>query len=430
MQGMGAGYTQDIAFCFTDAIGGGGLSREAFAALLGETEAGLVELRAGRRAGSPAFLRLPQSSEAWRALEATARRLAHDFERVIVMGIGGSSLGAQTFAALKPNPRLIFLENVDPSGFVRALGEAPEDAAILAVSKSGETMETLSLLLAAIAVLERSLRPEQLRRQILVLTQPGDSPLARVAEAKGFERIEHAPDLGGRYSAFSAVGLIPALIAGLDARALVAGAGGVLEALERSTAPSGFAPAEGAAMAIGLMRTRALALSVLMPYRDALFPFAQWYRQLWAESLGKDGKGSTPIAARGTLDQHSELQLYLAGPADKFFTLIAARSAGEGAELPSALAERAGLGYLGGHRLGDVLAAEFEATAEALIAAGRPVRKIEIERLDEEGLGALMMHFMLETVLSARLLGVEPFGQPAVEEGKARARAKLARGRS
>jgi len=184
-------------------------------------------------------------------------------------------------------------------------------------------------------------------------------------------------------------------------------------------------PALGAALAVAAMRA-GLSQTVLMPYVDRLAEFGLWFRQLWAESLGKDGQGTTPIRALGTVDQHSQLQLYLGGPRDKLFTLITAPSAGVGRRVDRALADDERLGYLAGRSLGDLLDAEARATYETLARNGRPTRLIALDRLDEAGLGALFMHFMLETILTARLIGVDPFDQPAVEEGKVLARRYLA----
>jgi glucose-6-phosphate isomerase len=165
-----------------------------------------------------------------------------------------------------------------------------------------------------------------------------------------------------------------------------------------------------------------------MPYADRLGEFGFWFRQLWAESLGKDGHGTTPIRALGTVDQHSQLQLYLAGPRDKLFTVLTVASAGIGRPVDRALAQDPELAYLSGHGLGDLIAAEARATYETLARNRRPVRLIALERLDEAALGGLFMHYMLETILAARLIGVDPFDQPAVEEGKVLARRYLAEG--
>ena len=207
------------------------------------------------------------------------------------------------------------------------------------------------------------------------------------------------------------------MVAGLDPVAVREGAASVLDGVLRGDeAPP---PACGAAVEAGLGR----GVSVLMPYCDRLAPFARWYCQLWAESLGKDGLGATPVAAAGTVDQHSQLQLYLDGPADKMFTLILTDSVGDGGRIADDLA--VDMSYMRGRTMGDLFDAEARATAAALAQRGHPVRVFRLAAVDERALGALMMHFMLETIIAADLLGVDPFDQPAVEEGKVLARAYL-----
>jgi glucose-6-phosphate isomerase len=159
----------------------------------------------------------------------------------------------------------------------------------------------------------------------------------------------------------------------------------------------------------------------MMPYADQLRLFALWYCQLWAESLGKEGKGTTPVAALGTVDQHSQLQLYLAGPKDKFFTLIAPRWEGKGDEIESALVPE-----FTHKTMGDLFSAELKATYETLKRNHCPVRLITLDKMGEESLGALMMHFIIETILTSYLEEVNAFDQPAVEEGKILAREYLA----
>ncbi|MBM3517701.1 MAG: glucose-6-phosphate isomerase, partial [Alphaproteobacteria bacterium] len=179
--------------------------------------------------------------------------------------------------------------------------------------------------------------------------------------------------------------------------------------------------------AVGLAIHRRAAVSVLMPYADRLRTLGLWYCQLWAESLGKGGRGTTPLAARGPADQHSLLQLFLDGPADKWFTVVIADTASDGPRVPATLADAVGLGHLGGRTIGDVVAAQAAATVETLIARGRPTRVLRIDAPRAETLGALFMHFMLETIIAGHLLAVNPFDQPAVEEGKTRTRARLDR---
>ena len=220
----------------------------------------------------------------------------------------------------------------------------------------------------------------------------------------------------------SLVGMLPALIAGLDAAAVRAGAGAVLSDVLATGDPASCPPVAGAALAVGLARERGAVMSVLFPYIDRLAPFALWYRQLWAESLGKDGLGTTPLRAMGTVDQHSQLQLYLDGPADKMFTVIMGPSAGTGPLIDPDLRTIPLSRRCCGGTWAICSTPASARTAETLAARGRPVRVMTLEAVDERSLGALMMHFMLETIIAAHLLGVDPFDQPAVEEGKVLAR--------
>jgi glucose-6-phosphate isomerase len=166
-----------------------------------------------------------------------------------------------------------------------------------------------------------------------------------------------------------------------------------------------------------------------MPYLDRLERFAMWYRQLWAESLGKEGKGTTPIRALGPVDQHSQLQLYLDGPKDKLFTIVMGPAAGAGPRITArATGDDPELSYLKGRTIGDLVEAEQRATAETLIQNGRPTRIIRIGRVDEAVMGGLFMHFMLETMIAAHLMEIDAFDQPAVEQGKVLTRQYLKEG--
>ena len=157
-----------------------------------------------------------------------------------------------------------------------------------------------------------------------------------------------------------------------------------------------------------------LSTTVLWPYADDLSVFGGWWRQLWAESLGKDGQGSTPVSVLGPVDQHSQLQLFRDGPGTALFTLMAVDTKGKGATAPKARANALGLKYLAGKKLGDLVAAEARATAQTLFKNGRPVRQIHVAKVDEFHMGGLMMHFMLDTIIMGRLMGVDPFDQPGV----------------
>jgi glucose-6-phosphate isomerase len=221
------------------------------------------------------------------------------------------------------------------------------------------------------------------------------------------------------------VGLLPAAVLGLDAEAIRAGAAEALKPLLAKRSESTVPFVQGAAVSVAAA-THGKPITVLLAYADRLERFTKWWVQLWAESLGKAGKGTTPVAALGPVDQHSQLQLWLAGPRDKLFTVISTGTAGRGPQIGKPLAEKAGEPGFAGKTVGDLVAAQARATADTLAKNGCPVRTIRIERLTESTLGALMMHFMLETIVAAHLLGVDPFDQPAVEEGKVLAKRYLA----
>jgi glucose-6-phosphate isomerase len=184
----------------------------------------------------------------------------------------------------------------------------------------------------------------------------------------------------------------------------------------------------GAAVSIGLMAERGKTQTVMMAYADRLERFTAWYLQLWAESVGKDGKGTTPLRAIGPVDQHSQLQLFLAGPRDKLFTVITVEGRGTGPAMDAKLSALARQPDFAGKRIGDLVAAQGRATADTFVRNGRPVRTIHLSAVDARTIGALMMHFFVETILGAHLLGVNAFDQPAVEEGKILAKQYMAEG--
>jgi glucose-6-phosphate isomerase len=273
-------------------------------------------------------------------------------------------------------------------------------------------------------LLERALGAEEAAQRFLLVTEPADNPMRRFGEARGMRILDHDPGIGGRYSVLSLVGLLPAVLAGRDPEAVRAGAATVLRRFLDAAKTEDIPPAVGAALSLAMTEERDVWVSVMCPYADALAPFAQWYAQLWAESLGKEEWGSTPYPARGTVDQHSQLQLWLGGPRDKLVTILTASREGTGAALPAEVEDKE-LAYLAGRTIGDVMAAEQRATIDTLAQGGIPVRHVALEALDERTLGALFMHFMLETILAGTMLGFDPFDQPAVEDGKKRARKYL-----
>jgi glucose-6-phosphate isomerase len=424
-------YRQTIDTCFAPAIGEAGLEPAHYESLLSETAMSLGTLRRRHDDGSLPLLRLPARRDDLAELRTIADEFRRRFDHVVVLGTGGSSLGGQTLGALADQgfgpclggPKLWFMDNIDPATFAGLLAHCdPARTGWLAISKSGGTAETLTQVAVAFDEMRRALGKQDVGDRFLAVTEPKDNALRRLASRHGIRALDHDPGVGGRFSVLSNVGLLPALIAGRDAAVVREGAAGVLDLALGARSPSDCEAAKGAALSVALNRYRGIGATVLMPYVDRLGYFGLWFRQLWAESLGKNGKGTTPIRAMGTVDQHSQLQLYLAGPRDKMFTLLMLDVAGAGGRVSAEFAADPALGYLAGRAMGDLLDAEQRATAESLVRQGRPTRVFRLAALDERTIGALLMHFMLETIIAADLFGVDAFDQPAVEEGKVLAR--------
>ncbi len=410
--------------------GAGAAPRALYDEALKSTEQALGWLKKARSEATLELLAVPGWHDDLRAAEPVAAKFRENSSDIVLFGIGGSSLGARALAALRPHdakgPRFSVIDNPDPFSFTDALARVDlKTTRFVAVSKSGTTAETLLQTLAAADAIEKAGGGKWLKDHFVIVTEPKPSALRAFAEQIGAPILDHPLGVGGRYAVLTIVGMFPALLMGLDAKALREGAAAVLE-----NALSGGAsgPSAGAALHFALAKSGRLRETVLWPYADRLDIFGAWWRQLWAESLGKDGQGSMPISALGPVDQHSQLQLYLDGPGGALFTILTTDTKGAGPTAPRERAEALGLSYLAGKSMGDLVDAEARATAETLFKRGRPVRRIHVPKIDERALGGLFMHFMLETIVMARLMGVDAFNQPAVEEGKILARKYLGGG--
>jgi len=428
-------YRQDIDGALESTIGKHGLARASLDRAMAELTPALDKIRHWHDSNELPILKIPARRDDLAMLKAHVDRFAK-FAHVVVMGMGGSSLSGKTLMALKDQgfgpaagrPRLWFMDNVDPATYAELLSRLPLDrTGFIPISKSGGTPETLAQLFAILDAVEAKVGKAKVGEHVIAITELTDNPLHRLAKRIGATILEHDPKIGGRFSALSLVGMLPAMIAGVDAAAVREGAASVLDPVLAANDVTGIAPALGAALSVGLANEKSKNVTVMMPYVDRLNTFASWYRQIWAESLGKQGFGTTPAIALGTVDQHSQVQLYLGGPADKFFTFLIQDTAGQGAKMSSG-GDRA-LDYLHGHSMGDLLLAEADATVATTIAAGRPTRTLRVAQIDERTMGALMMHFMLETIFAAHLWKIDAFDQPAVEDAKVLTRQYLSQRR-
>jgi glucose-6-phosphate isomerase len=383
-------------------------------------------IEAYRQNPLPHFL-LPQKTDDLAPMQDLAASLAEGASRLIILGTGGSSLGAQVLAQINGyltpaeaplRPQIIFVDNLDADSFTAILAQDLSATRFLVVSKSGNTAETLMQLGGVMLALKAAGLP--LHEHIAAIVGDGDNALSTLAQRHGLRRLSHEQEIGGRFSVLTNVGLLPAIWAGCDVAAIRAGAQAVLDGFY-GNAPADNQPLIGAAMHLAHMQAGRM-IAVMMPYADRLQRLSFWYRQLWAESLGKNGLGSLPSNALGPVDQHSQMQLYLGGPDDKFYTLLTQPTRDRGTGVPDEFASLPATANLTGRTMGDLVSAEALASYDTLAAAKRPVRLFELSAINELELGGLLMHYMLETILAADGMAIDAFDQPEVEAGKLRAR--------
>ncbi len=441
-------YLQSIGGCLDSAIGVRGLDSATLNQALDRLVPALAKMRADYGSGALPLLRLPEDTADIEAAEAALAKLTRGASTVVFFGTGGSGLGGQTLAQFagwnipgleaKPDanrntklPRTRFYDNLDAETLAGALATLDlASTRFVVTSKSGGTVETLVQAVSALSAVKAAGLEGRISELFLGITEPPKpgtrNGLRALFDADKIPMLEHHTDIGGRFSVLTNVGLMPALARGVDVRALRRGAQRVVAETIAADHPRSSAAAIGAATVIALRESRGVSTQVMMPYADRLGRFGDWFVQLWAESLGKHGLGTTPLACLGPLDQHSQLQLFMDGPHEHLISIVRVATQGDVPKIDAALAEQAGIGFMGGRTIADLVAAQAHAVPEALTRAGRPVRTIDIPKLDETALGALLMHFMLETIFAASLLGIDAFDQPAVELAKTLTRERLA----
>jgi glucose-6-phosphate isomerase len=400
-----------------------GVSREGLERLDDRVADAHERIQAGREADDHGYaaLNLPATAEP-DAIRAAVEPF-DDPAAVLTVGIGGSALGAATIEQAlrsRSDAPLYVLDNVDPVDVDDLLSALPlAETVVNVVSQSGTTAETLANFLVVRDAMEAA-GVDWTERTLITTGESGN--LRDLADRHDLPVLPVPEGVPGRFSALSTVGLAVAAIQGRDLEALLAGAGAEADRLAGSLFES---PAYAYGAVSYALAQRGAGANVTMPYAEGLESFAEWFAQLWAESLGKDGLGQTPIRALGATDQHSQLQLYRAGPHDKLVTLVRPRERPD-RDIPET--ELEGLSYLGGSSLGSLLDAEFEATEASLAAAGLPNVRVEIDRLDAAGVGGLLYGMEAACVLYGELASVSTFTQPAVEWGKRAARGLLGGG--
>jgi glucose-6-phosphate isomerase len=398
---------------------------------LDEIQPRLREAADELRGDPPGFMRLPKTAEYAEASARVAGEVhssgATDF---IHVGIGGSALGPMAvhkalnhpyYNALsgedRRGPRMHFAENTDPATLSAILDLAdPEGTFVNVVTKSGSTAETMANFLVIRGVLIDALGDFGFQGRTIATTDPEEGFLKQITDREDMKVLPIPADVGGRFSVLTPVGLLPAAVAGLDIDALLAGAAQCVD--EVNEQGSEHPAVVGAAMHYLMDTARGRNVRVMMTYADALERLAAWFVQLWAESLGKDGKGSTPHGAVGTTDQHSQVQLYMQGPEDKVIEIVEVEEHPRDLTIPEAYEDLEGVGYLGGHTMAELLNVECNATRRALTEAGHPNSTIKLAATNEENLGYVFQALEVQTAIAGSLYGVNAFDQPGVEAGK------------
>ncbi|MCX7000746.1 MAG: glucose-6-phosphate isomerase [Candidatus Sumerlaeota bacterium] len=435
------GITYDYSNALASMIGEEhGITEKEIKGLDAKAQAVHKDLQRMRTQKEVGFFDLPYDTNLVKAINAIASDIHRNFENFVVVGIGGSSLGALCLLnALSHNyhnfldpagrhnhPRIFFMDNPDPDA-VRELLDILDlrTTAFNIISKSGNTSETMAIFMHLYNVVQRRFSKAALSKHFIITTDADRGSLREVAVADKMKTMPIPKNVGGRFSVFSAVGLLPAAVAGINIQELLSGAA-VMD--ERCSKPSlNTNPAYLNAVIHFLAHTKkGKNISVMMPYATALRTVADWYAQSWAESLGKkfdaDGNvintGQTPIKALGAIDQHSQIQLYVEGPNDKIITFIGLGKFSKECRAPKVFHSVPALNYLAENDLEELLSNELHATEFSLFKAQRPSVKFTLDELNARNMGGLLYLFEVQTVFAAGLYNINAFDQPGVQAGK------------
>jgi len=398
---------------------------------------GLRDFQKRSESGEVGFPHLPFQTALIDSVRKYADGVRGGYDAVCVLGIGGSALGAWALdcamrgphpvqrAFSTKNPKLVILDNVDPS-FIGAALESmnPKKTLAVVIAKSGATAETMATFLVVESWVRAAMGKKSAQR-IVAVTSQGHGDLAALAALEQYSTFHIPENVGGRFSVLSAVGLVPAALVGIDIRKLTRGAARMTHDCWGPDLAEN--PALRAALHHYLLYTRkGKSIQVAFPYSNRLWATAFWFRQLWAESLGKAVNrmgetvhtGQTPVAALGTTDQHSQVQLYIEGPNDKVFTFWAVEKFPEPGRIPNTKLNLPAFDYLRGQTLAKLIDAERRATAAAMVEVRRPNCTFTVDKVDEENLGAFLQLMEFETAFMGEFLKIDAFNQEGVELGK------------
>jgi glucose-6-phosphate isomerase len=431
----------DLNGAFAAAIGSEGLDPGELDALRPELER-VRSLIATRRAeGGLPFADLPYRTGDVKEIRARAAEIRKDFDTLVVLGIGGATLGAEALTTALVDPRaegmqVVVADSIDPAAIQALLASVDLRRTLFnVVSKSGDTAETMARFLIVRDRLMRELGAVDYKRHLLVTTEAQRGSLRQIVNDEGIPSLAAPAEIDGRFAVLTAMGLLPAAVGGADVDEILAGAAAMDERSRRATDALADPPIALAGLLWHLAMRKGARIIVLMSYSDRLIALGEWFSHLWVGSLGKavdrTGRlvewGQTAIRARGSTDQHSHLQLYLEGPRDKLLLFLRVEDHGDALTVPAAYQDIEDVACLGGHSLGAVLNAEQTATEFALARNGRASLALSLPAVTGHTVGQLLFCFELATVAAAYLADIDPFGQPAVDQAKTLTYALLGR---
>ena len=419
----------------SDFIGEQGIKQEELDAMKGKAADAVAKFNANRGQGWLGWTELPYNQDEVVAdILNYANEMKKKIEYFVVLGIGGSALGpAAVFTALchyrhndlpKNKQKIKFLveDNVDPERMLALLDVIePEKTLFNVITKSGATSETMSQYLIISDLLKKKIGAKW-NEHIVATTSSARGNLIKLAKENNFKTFYIPESVGGRFSELCPVGLLPAAIMGIDIKAMLKGA----EEMDKACTGVENNSALMCAVLQYIAMNKGKNISVMMPYADSLKYIADWYCQLWGESLGKavdnDGKvihaGQTPVKSLGVTDQHSQVQLYTEGPFDKVITLIGVEKFRGDVTIPQGAEQFPDVNFLCGHTMGELINTERVATEYALTRSKHMNNTILLDEVNANTLGQLLMFFQLETAYEGYLLNIDAFNQPGVEEGK------------
>ena len=426
--------TVDYNNMMRETLGEHGLTADELKALPLESA---VEAMKTKR-GQMKWRELPHNQDEIAAeIEKTAAYVRENFDNFVVLGIGGSALGPiavqQAICHLHHNdlgkavtgsPRIYIEDNIDPERMSALMDTIDLDKTVFnVITKSGSTSETMAQLLIVTRLLIDRFGDDGLRDHLIATTDKAKGNLVGIARKYGLRTFVVPDGVGGRFSELCPVGLLPAAVSGVDIAKLLEGAG-YMDMLCSEEDPAKNPALMLAGLEVLAMEKHGANIGVLMPYADSLKYMADWYAQLWAESLGKkkpgtgERVGQTPVKSLGVTDQHSQVQLYTDGPFDKTITFIGVERFRKVVEIPHVFDDVPNVAFLSGHTLNELINAERVATEHAVTVSGHMNKTIMLPEVNEFTLGQLIMLFEMQTAFAGELLGIDAFDQPGVEEGK------------